>query len=638
MALSNHTFAYLQPRSSRRQNMSRQLSRATHASFSKSLGATPVGENQTKFRVWAPHRKSISVRIQEPGGQQWSQRLERDWAGYFQGTVNGVSAGARYQYVLDDSVQRPDPASSFQPDGVHGDSQVIGHDAYAWQDVDWSGVAKADLVIYELHIGTFTEQGNFAAASRRLDELTQLGVTAVELMPVAQASGRWNWGYDGVGLYAPSCNYGHPDEFKAFVDACHARGLAVILDVVYNHVGPEGNYLADFGPYFSNKHHTPWGGAFDFDGHGAAPVRRFIAGNAVYWLDKYHLDGLRLDAVHFMHDESDDVILDEIRRDVARFERSAGRHVHLIAEANIYDPHLLAGDGQDHPPYDAIWCDDIMHAVYSIATSEIRLTNREYGGWNDLLEALRHGYLYLGPHTRRVGTADRERLTPDADARHLSSLVVALQTHDSVGNHPHGKRLHELASTEFQKAAAALVLLYPAIPLIFMGEECALPAPFHFFVDFQDRGLRKAVNRGRAAEYPQHLWHGAIPPTVKDAFYHSKYTSSGDRSVWGWYQALLRVRREWRRNGWLVPGSLRVDEIRDARIIILRYETAGQRDHFVIARLDSPADVETPAVAVEIDGQILLNSREDRTAVSGDALQLRPCQAVIGTGTVHLPG
>jgi hypothetical protein len=276
-----------------------------------------------------------------------------------------------------------------------------------------------------------------------------------------------------------------------------------------------------------------------------------------------------------------------------------------------------------------------MHSVYSVATSEVKLTDREYNGWGDLLEALQHGYLYMGPQTQRVTAADRQRLNPHADSRHLSSLVVALQTHDCVGNHPHGKRLHELASCDFQKAAAALVLLYPAIPLIFMGEECALPAAFRFFVDFQDKRLRRAVNRGRAREHPQHIWRGAIRPTDERAFQESKVTASGDRTVWDWYQALLRLRKDWRDNGGIEPSCLRVDGIRDAQMITLRYEIPGQLDRFVLVRLASPQGHDALPVAIEIDGQILLNSSDVETSATGSIIQLQACHAIVGIGTVN---
>jgi alpha-amylase len=610
-----------------------QTPRDARSAAGKPLGARPVSYRRTQFRVWAPHRKSVAVHAEDPRSGRQQHTLERDWGGYFQAAVAGVGAGARYRYVLDGNVERPDPTSCFQPDGVHGHSQVIDHRAHPWQDADWKGVAKSDLVIYELHVGTFTEQGTYTAAIERLDEIRQLGVTAVELMPVAQSSGRWNWGYDGVNLFAPRNSYGTPDDLKTFVDACHARGLAVILDVVYNHLGPEGNYLADFGPYFSRKHHTPWGDAFDFDGRGAAPVRQFVLGNALYWLETYHLDGLRLDAVHLMQDDSDDTILDELRRAVAQFAGSVDRQIHLIAEANIFDRHLLTEFGPEQPPYDASWCDDIMHAAYSVATRELQLTDRQYTGWDDLLESLQFGFIYAGPPNTRVDAAARKRLTPGADRQYLLSLVVALQTHDCVGNHPHGQRLHNVASRQFQRAAAPLVLLYPAIPLIFMGEESAAASPFHFFVDFEDPRLRRAVNRGRAREYPQHSWRGAVRPTDERAFVNSKYLTDGDPVMRAWYRSLLQLRHKWRETGWLDPGHLQVDGYRDAGILVLKYCRSGQEDRFVLVRLASAND-DAAAVNVRIDGHVLLDSRAAAPTVGEQVVRLQAAHAIIGTGTL----
>ena len=266
------------------------------------LGATPLTHNRTHFRVWAPKHNDVAVELLD-GGSNWRRHsLVRDDQGYFSGDAAGAAPHTRYRYVLDGETSRPDPASRYQPDGVHGASEIIHSGAFPWTDTAWKGVQKRDLIIYELHIGAFTKDGTFRAAIQRLPELVDLGVTAVEIMPVAQSPGRWNWGYDGVDLFAVRNSYGEPDDFKALVDACHAGGLGVILDVVYNHVGPEGNYLADFGPYFSEKHGTPWGEAFNFDGDHSGYVRQFIIESAIRWLDEYHLDGLRLDAVHFMHD------------------------------------------------------------------------------------------------------------------------------------------------------------------------------------------------------------------------------------------------------------------------------------------------------------------------------------------------
>lgn len=501
------------------------------------IGATPISYRRTYFRVWAAKRERVSVEITS-GDQLRREDLSRDYSGYFVGEISGVGPGDTYRYLLDQHVTRPDPASRYQPEDVHGDSQVILRDNFAWQDTEWRGIAKRDLVIYELHIGAFTEAGTLQAAIARIPYLLELGVTAVELLPVAQSPGKWNWGYDGVGLFAVQHHYGAPDDLRVFVDACHRAGIAVILDVVYNHLGPEGNYLTDFAPYFSRKHGTPWGPALDYDSRRAKPVRDFVIANVLHWLTEYRLDGLRLDAVHFLFDDRDVTILDEIRVAVRAYERESQRQVHLIAEANIYDDHLLDCGRESEAAYEAIWCDDIMQSLYSLLVPEVQLTPRTYHGSEDLAEALEHGYLYTVPQAKRVTSADRQQFHPEGDKRYLPSLVVALQTHDAIGNHPHGARFHQLTSPETQKAAAALLLLYPSIPLMFMGEENATAARFPFFVDFHDPGLRRAVDRGRAREYPQHAWDGALSPSDPAAFAAAKcaHAESQDETMFGWYR------------------------------------------------------------------------------------------------------
>lgn len=554
------------------------------------LGATPITTNKTFFRVWAPKRVNVSV---ESDGV--THELERKTNGEFSGFVDGIGPGQIYNYKLDGEICRPDPRARYQPNGVHDDSEVVHAASFPWGDGDWHGVHKRDLVIYELHVGSLTEEGTFLAAIDRIPSWGELGITAIEVMPVAQSPGRWNWGYDGVNLYSPRNSFGRPDDFKGFVDACHQAGIAVILDVVYNHLGPEGNYLGDFGPYFSRKHHTPWGSAFNFDGRQSRPVRDFVIENAIYWLDEFHLDGLRLDAVHFMHDDSDEHILQEIRTAVTGFARTVQRPIHLIAEANVFDEVLLGtGDGTD--AYDAIWCDCLMHSIYSHAVPDVKLTTREYHGANDIANALRLGYVYRSKHHHRTqATAETDYV-----GSHISSLVMALQTHDSVGNHPHGKRLHMLSSKELQKAAAALFLLYPSVPMIFMGEEFAVDVPFTFFADFEDQRLRDAVDKGRAKEYPQHVWDGALLPSDPDAFQKTKLLDGPcrDSEMLQWYRDLIALRRQGIAEGWLAPDNLELNFQPENHIYSLSYHAR--------------------------DSQIVLHSRFAPTAEQGGSANIEP--------------
>lgn len=565
--------------------------------------------------TWASKCKSVSVELQR--GAKWhSFPLSRQDDGYFHGLLDWANGDpkcrdSQYRFLLNGERRRPDPVSRLQPHGVHGPSQLVDDRQFEWTDAQWQGVSKGDLVIYELHIGAFSLGGTFRSAIERLDSLVELGVTAIELLPVAQSAGRWNWGYDGVQIYAVRETFGGPDELRALVDACHARGLAVIMDVVYNHLGPEGNYLGDFGHYFSRRHRTPWGEAFNFDEKHALHVRRFVIENALYWLRDYHLDGLRLDAVHFMFDESESPILDDIREAVADYDRSVTREIHLIAEANIFDDDLLS-HGRS-APYDAIWCDDLMHSIYSTEVNDVQLTPRTYDGLADVAEALNHGYLYRIPKATRVASGERTRFVPPADGTYLNSLVTALQTHDSVGNHPHGKRLHELTSPQFQAAAAALMLLYPTIPLMFMGEETATDARFPFFADFEDPALRRAVDRGRRHEYPDHQWDGAVLPSDPRAFHDANLEgATHDETMRGWYRSLLEIRRVWRQSDILTAGSLTVDWSSDWGYCRLNYQDGW----FVIVRL-VPGQQLMPFTFRWI-GHLLLDSRRAAAGIIHD--------------------
>jgi len=593
------------------------------------LGATPINFNETHFRVWAPRRQSVVVELQD-GETCIQHALTRVEHGYFSGTVWNARPHALYQYRLDDEVARPDPASRYQPEGVHGVSQIIDPQDFPWTDENWQGVEKRDLIIYELHIGAFTQAGTFRAAIERLPELLDLGISAVEVMPVAQSPGHWNWGYDGVDLFAVRNTYGAADDFKAFIDACHAAGLAVMLDVVYNHLGPEGNYLSEFGPYFSSKHSTPWGEAFNYDGPQSPHVRQFIVANALYWLEEFHLDGLRLDAVHLMLDDGQPTILDEIRQAITRHSASSSWPVHLIAETNVYHRDLLTAD-ESREAYDAIWCDCLMYSIYSYALPDLHLTHREYFGAQDLADSLQYGYIYADHESTRVSKRLRAVFHPDEDKQsYIASLVVALQTHDSVGNHPHGKRIHHLTSKQFQKAAASLVLLYPGIPLIFMGEEFATDAPFPFFVDFEDRQLRKDVDLGRRGEHPPHIWQDALLPSNAEAFYRAKWNDATmrDREMFHWYRELLLLRKQGIADGWLSATALTSEYDEERSIFSLRYARDDGSDIVIQARLMSAgtSDVEPEPVARD---RVLLLSSEPNPEVLDGYLQLRPNHVVI---------
>lgn len=590
---------------------------------SSSLGATPIADDRTEFQVWAPKARKLCVQIIERQGKQETvvreQPLERDEQGVFTGVVDACAPGTLYRYQLDGKPARPDPISRFQPFGVHGPSQVIDPNRFQWTDDNWRGVAKRDLVIYELHVGSFTADGTFGSAITKLDELKQLGISAIELLPIGQSPGRWNWGYDGVNYFAPRNSFGSPDDLKAFIDACHARQIAVILDVVYNHVGPEGNYLNEFGYYRSKKHATPWGDALNFDGSGNQMVREFVISNVLFWIEEYHFDGMRLDAIHYMFDDSELSIVEEIRTRFRKYAASIDREIYLIAESNIYDPHLLATEKN----YDAIWSDCLMHSIYSHGNPEVRLTDRHYAGTRDLVEALEHAYVFSVPQAIRVDTADRQRHHPNGERDYIESLVMALQTHDSVGNHPHGKRLHQLTCVDFQRAAAPLILLYPSIPMIFMGEEWASEAPFPFFADFEDPGLRHAVDQGRRHEYPHHDWSGSPLPSDPQAFLSSKSTTEHlNAEMFQWYCKLIELRKKGIAAGWLDVSNLTIEHDLEHDMFRLVYDSPGQA--VVICSRLAAVDAKGVTLNDQAAKEMLLDSQAFNTGDSGSNYNFAP--------------
>ena len=583
------------------------------------LGASLKADSQSaSFRVWAPRAQQAVLEIVSLSASELAREgsaslegcsfarhpMEPSDDGTFWIEVTDVPAGTLYRFSIDGAPGRPDPRSLFQPFGVHGPSQVVDRTAYQWRDEEWKGVAKQDLVIYELHIGSFTAGGTYQSAIARLDELVDLGITAIEMLPLAQSPGKWNWGYDGVNFFAARNTFGTPDDLKHFVDQCHARGLAVFNDVVYNHVGPEGNYLSAIGPYGSTKHGTPWGDALNFDGRANGQVRQFVIDNVLFWIDEYHFDGLRLDAVHYMFDNSTTHILSSIQKEFRRYQKTIDRTTYLIGEANIYDPTLVGAPADPTKHYDAIWSDCVMHSIIAIGAPKTRLTDRHYKA-SDLAETLEHGYAYTYPGAKRMTPELRQAHHPELRRDYTSSLVMALQTHDSVGNHPHGKRLHHLTDVRFQTAAAPLILLYPSIPMIFMGEESAADAPFPFFADFEDAGLRKAVDRGRRQEYPHHDWKGSPLPSDSLAFTSSVITPELEQTaVKAWYRELLRFRKLGVAEGWLQPNNFSVEADVENHLYRLIYNWDDQQVQ-VVCRIDR-ADATPMEVAVY--GELVLDS------------------------------
>ncbi|MGQ9687837.1 MAG: malto-oligosyltrehalose trehalohydrolase [Desulfobaccales bacterium] len=507
------------------------------------LGAEYLGNGRCRFLVWAPRAKRLEVRLIAP--RERLVPLKKAAKGYFAAEVAGVEPGALYFFRLDGREERPDPASRSQPQGVHGPSEVIDP-RFPWRDATWAGLPLRDYVIYELHVGAYTPEGTFAALIPHLDTLKDLGITALELMPVAQFPGERNWGYDGVYPFAVQNSYGGPTGLKELVNACHLRGLAVILDVVYNHLGPEGNYLAAFGPYFTDRYRTPWGPAINFDGPGSDEVRRYFIANARHWVRDFHIDALRLDALHAIMDLSPQPFLAELADAVHLEAERLNRRIYLMAESDRNDARLLKPRELGGCGLDAHWNDDFHHALHTLLTGENSGYYQDFGRLAHLAKAWRQGFIYTGEYSpyrrRRHGSCSR-----DIEAQRF---VVFAQNHDQVGNRLGGERLSRLVSFEALKLAAGVVLLASGLPLLFMGEEFGETAPFLYFVSHGDPDLIDAVRRGRKEEFAAFGWIEDPPdPQAEETFWRSKIQhrlprEGRHRILWEYHRALLEVRRE----------------------------------------------------------------------------------------------
>jgi maltooligosyltrehalose trehalohydrolase len=515
------------------------------------------------WRVWAPSANNVTLVLhdREQSGEVRERRMEPISHGHFEHTEPGVESGQRYAFRLDCGPERPDPCSLFQPDGVHGPSAVIRPEEFVWTDGDWKGVSRQDLVFYELHVGTFTPEGTFEAIIPRLAELKDLGITAIELLPVAQFPGDRNWGYDGVLPYAVQNSYGGPQGLQRLVDACHAAGLALFLDVVYNHLGPEGNYSGEFGPYLTDHYKTPWGKAVNYDDADCDAVRDFVIDNVRMWLQEFHIDGLRLDAVHAIYDSGAHHILAAIKEAADRVADRRGWPASIVAESDLNDPRLLREAAQGGLGLDGQWSDDFHHTVHTILTGECQGYYSDYGKPDQLARVLESPFLYAGdfsPSRNRKHGAPPEGLSGDR-------FIVCIQNHDQVGNRASGDRLGTILHSQAQQRLAASLLLFaPHLPLIFMGEEYGEQRPFPFFCSFGDPPLIDSVREGRSREFAAFAWQGEVPdPQSPDTF-------SSARLNWAWpegsdaaqlrhlYRDLLAA-RQW--------PALRDFETRSARLL-----------------------------------------------------------------------
>lgn len=504
-------------------------------------------EGKAIITVWAPLAEKVEVEIQVKNEDETvAIALKRKVYGYWQASTNRVNEGTLYKIKVDDKQPFPDPASLLQPDGVHGPSQAIDITNYPWTETTWNNPPLEDYIIYELHTGTFTTEGTFAALEEKLGYLKELGVNAIELMPVAQFPGSRNWGYDGVFPFAVQNSYGGPRGLQHLVDACHRNGLAVILDVVYNHLGPEGNYLGEFGPYFTSKYHTPWGNAVNFDDAWCDGVRRFVVENALMWFRDFRIDALRLDAVHAIKDFSAVHILKEIKLRLDELVQKTGRQHYLIVEMDLNDTRYIDRAEKGGYGMDAQWVDEFHHALRVTAGQERAGYYADYTGLEDLAKAYRDAYVYTGQWS-----AHRNRFFGVEPTENPGrQFIVFSQNHDQVGNRMLGERIGQLVSFETQKLLAGAVLTSPYIPMLFMGEEWHEPHPFLYFVSHTDPVLAEAVRNGRKKEFAAFHLEGEAPdPMAEETFTNSRLQweliqQGKHRIMLDYYKKLIALRKE----------------------------------------------------------------------------------------------
>ena len=548
--------------------------------------------------VWAP-RAAHSVEVVTRGRRVPLARAAR---GRWQGEIPALGPGDDYGFSLDGGPVRPDPRSAHQPHGVHGPSRVVDHAAFAWSDDRWTGFDLASAVLYELHVGTFSPAGTFDGAAERLDHLVALGVDAVELMPVVEFPGRRGWGYDGVDLWAPHSAYGGPDGLRHLVDACHARGLGVVIDVVYNHLGPAGNYLDEFGPYFSDRHRTNWGPGVNLDGPGSDEVRAFVVDNACMWLRDYHADGLRLDAVHALADESATHVLEQLATAVGTLSGELGRRLWLVAESDLNAPRFVRTPSLGGYGLDAAWADEWHHALHAALTGERDGYYEDFGSLSLLAKALRQAWVYDGtysPHRDRVHGRPPDGL-PGA------RFVVSAQNHDQVGNRATGDRLGHLVSPGRAKIAAALLLTSPFVPMLFQGEEWGASSPFLYFTDHDDADLGRAVSEGRRREFAAFGWRPDEVPDPQDPA-----TFEASRLPWAevsdpahadllvWHRDLIVLRRSRAGLGTGPRADVHVEVDEQARWLVA---------HRRAARVAVAVNLAGEGRVVPVDGRLLLAS------------------------------
>lgn len=573
----------------------------------RNIGLNFNEKKEAVVKVWAPLAEKVAIKVEE----REPVLLQRESRGYFSVTTDAVIPGERYWFLLDDEKQLPDPASLAQPDGVHGASMAVDLQ-YAWNDISWINPALNNYLIYELHVGTFTAESDFSGIEKRLDHLKDLGITAIEIMPVGAFPGSRNWGYDGVFPYAVQPSYGGPEGLQRLVDACHEKGLAVILDVVYNHLGPEGNYLSAYGPYFTDKYNTPWGNAVNFDDQDCDGVRELVVENVLMWFRDFHIDALRLDAVHAIKDFSAVHLLQEIRQQTERLMEQTGRRHYLIAESDLNDPRYITPLDQQGLGMDAQWVDEFHHALRVSAGEARKGYYLDFNGLADLAKSYRDAYVYTGAYS-----AERRRKFGKDASRHPGErFIVFSQNHDQVGNRLLGERSGTLYDFEMQKLMAAAVLFSPYIPMLFMGEEWGEKNPFYYFVSHTDQELIEMVRQGRKKEFAaMHAEGEAIDPQAEETFNASRLNWSllavpQHQALFQYYKTLIILRKS---NAVLAANDRRAVNVglfASRQVLVL---DRGLQNHAgrVICFMnfsDQPQQVSYPAGTATTNLQLMIDS------------------------------
>ncbi|AFZ19461.1 malto-oligosyltrehalose trehalohydrolase [Allocoleopsis franciscana] len=541
------------------------------------IGADYLGDGRCEFTVWAPAHEEVAVQIVSP--VQRLLPMQKDEWGYFKVLAENIEPGTLYCYKLGAEADRPDPASHSQPKDVHGPSSVVDHTQMNWNDADWSGIPLEEMIIYELHVGTFTPEGTFEAIIPRLRELHEFGVNAIELMPIGQFPGNRNWGYDGVFPFAPQHSYGGSEGLKKLVDAAHQQGISIILDVIYNHFGPEGNYFSDYAPYFTNHYQTAWGNALNFDGEYSYGVRNYFIENALYWFNNYHIDALRLDASDHLYDIGVKHFLQELAENVDALSKKQGQKFYLTAENDLSDTKIIRPIESGGYGIDAQWNDAFHHCLHSLLTGEESGYYEDYGTCEQMAKAFKQGFVYSGQYS----PFRKKFHGSDSSAIPGHQFVVFTQNHDQVGNRALGERLTHLVSFKGLKLAAGVLMLAPNIPLIFMGEEYAEDAPFLYFVSHTDQKLVEVVREGRKKDFAAfHIEGEFIDPFSTETFQQcqlnwDKRQEGKHKVMREFYQHLIQLRRTLPALKQLDKENLEASAVEEDKLLFLRRGSSGDQ-------------------------------------------------------------